>query len=113
MLISLCCPTRKRSKNMKRVWRSALDQAKNPDEIEMIYYIDNDDNESKEMYEKQLKSDRCKLIQGERIILSNMFNACWMAIESLKSCMYPAQSYTISTLGIEISGFNNRGEEST
>ena len=44
--ISLCCATRIRPHFMERVWETAKKEADNPDRLEIVFYIDDDDGAS-------------------------------------------------------------------
>lgn len=72
-MISLILPTRKRPDNIRRFVTSALETAKNPKNIEFCFYIDNDDEASKQVLEEL----KCKYVQGERIVLSQMWNEAY------------------------------------
>jgi hypothetical protein len=69
-MISILIPTRKRPHNIKRLWDSVVRTAQKPMEIELVLYIDEDDNTY-----KNLKVPM-KIIKGERIVLSDMWNKC-------------------------------------
>lgn len=58
---------------MKRVVASARETAKDPQQIEFIFYIDNDDTESQET----AKALEVKTVIGPRITLSQMWNECY------------------------------------
>ena len=77
MKISLLCPTRNRSNFMKELWESVLSTAENHNEIELIFYIDNDDTKSIEMY--KTLGDNVNAVIGERGNgnLSEMWNKCY------------------------------------
>lgn len=77
MRISLLIPTRKRPDNMQRVVDSAFKKANKPSEIEVIFYIDNDDNESTKKIGKLGNWPQVGYVPGERIVLSQMWNECW------------------------------------
>lgn len=71
-MISVLCPTRARPGNMRRLVESGLKTAHYPNSIEFIFYIDEDDQASKDTAD----SLPCKNIIGPRIVLSQMWNAC-------------------------------------
>ena len=77
MNISILTPTRVRPSSIDRLVMSCLKMATDPTKIEFVFYIDNDDNASKEKLE-QLKSkispEQIKYVQGPRIVLSEMWN---------------------------------------
>lgn len=70
--ISLLAPTRQRPEQFKRFYDSAMETADNPKKLEIVIYIDEDDNS----YDG-LKLPRLRIVRGERIILSEMWNKCW------------------------------------
>ena len=74
-MISLLVPTRGRPDWVKRFLDSALENAGG--EFEAVFYVDSDD-ESLERYEAVLNDHDVptKLIIGERIVLSAMWNRC-------------------------------------
>jgi len=73
-MISILCPTRGRPESMQRMVTSARKTATMPDDLEFVFYIDEDDMASYEMAERL----DVKAVVGPRIILSEMWNACWM-----------------------------------
>lgn len=81
--ISLLCPTRNRLKFVVDLITSAIETAYRPEEIEFVFYIDNDDNSYKSLVKKIIKrfgdeyNNNIKLIYGERVVLSQMWNVCY------------------------------------
>lgn len=78
--ISLLCPTRNRPDGLERMWNSAIECASEPDKIELILYID-DDDQSSILKSKDLTSkfgDQINIIIGKRgeEIYSNLHNIC-------------------------------------
>lgn len=73
MKISLLVPTRGRPMNMHRVWTSALSTANNKEDLEIIFYIDDDDSESIEKFDS-MKNNQVKAVFGNRICLSQCWN---------------------------------------
>lgn len=71
-MISLLVPTRNRPKEFKRFYESAMEMADNPDDIEIIAYIDEDDHS----YDR-LNLFKCLYVRGPRVVLSEMWNECW------------------------------------
>lgn len=69
-MISLLTPTRGRPHNMQRLVESVLDTALNPQNIEVVFYIDSDDKAS----QKKAKELRMPFKVGQRILLSQMWN---------------------------------------
>lgn len=76
MKISLLVPTRKRPNQMKRLWDSALNTANNKLNLEIVFYIDDDDLESIKMI-NTMKSDQVKFVTGKRLVLSEAWNEAW------------------------------------
>lgn len=72
MKISLLVPTRQRPEQFKRFYQSAMDTASKPGRIEIVTYVDNDDDSYEEINFYNLK-----IVRGERIVLSEMWNVCW------------------------------------
>ncbi|NDB59517.1 glycosyltransferase family 2 protein [bacterium] len=69
-MISILCPTRHRPQNIERMWQSIQDTAKNPKQIEVVIYIDADDDSYDNLKIPVVK------IKGERIVLSDTWNKC-------------------------------------
>ncbi len=75
--ISLLSPTKKRTDSLSRMWKSVLDTADNPSQIELVLYVDHDDNETLQFLESNLKD--CKVIVSDpdkKEIYSNLHNVC-------------------------------------
>lgn len=72
--ISLLVPSRQRPEGLKRLYQSALDTADRPEHIEVVTYIDDDDDS----YDKMDFYNLVK-VRGPRIVLSEMWNECWKA----------------------------------
>jgi len=78
--ISILCPTRNRFLFAKELILSATDTAYEPGLLEFIFYIDSDDDSytSLEEWVSSLTNPPfLKIITGERIVLSQMWNECW------------------------------------
>lgn len=78
--ISLLCPTRNRPDGLERMWNSAIECASEPDKIELVLYID-DDDQSSILKSKDLTSkfgDQINITIGKRgeEIYSNLHNIC-------------------------------------
>jgi hypothetical protein len=69
-MVSLLLPTRKRPDNLKRFYESAMTLADKPTQIEVIAYVDSDDDS----YDFSLP--RLRYVRGPRIVLSEMWNKC-------------------------------------
>lgn len=75
MKISILVPTRKRPENIKRLYASVKETADQPELIDFVFYIDIDDPESYDLFQK-LEATNIQVIQGKRIVLSKMWNEC-------------------------------------
>ncbi len=71
-MISLLVPTRKRLKEFKRFYESAMNMADDPYNIEVVAYVDEDDH----TYDG-LNLMNLKIVRGKRVVLSEMWNECW------------------------------------
>ena len=78
--ISLLCPTRNRPDGLETMWMSAIEMADNPESIELVLYIDDDDknsisksNDLRERFGDQINATVGK--RGEEIY-SNLHNIC-------------------------------------
>lgn len=79
MMISLCVPTRQRPENITRLCNSAFLNAQSASQVEVIFYMDNDDNDHFVEETINLLQDEfgnVKYIKGDRINLSKMWNMC-------------------------------------
>lgn len=74
MKISLLLPTRQRPNALREMYESAMNLADNPEDVEVVVYIDNDDNS----YE-DFNPPRLKKIGGERKTISKCWNDCHRA----------------------------------
>ena len=74
---SILVPTRARPSNMKRLCNSVFSTASNPESVEVIFYIDDDDLESITAAEELKLNHNIKYFTGERIVLSQMWNKCY------------------------------------
>lgn len=77
--ISLLLPTRQRPANMKSLWESVQKTSDYPKQLEIVFYIDNDDQESIDEVNR-LNHDypeQIKWIIGPRICLSEMWNKAY------------------------------------
>ena len=76
-MISVLCPTRGRPSNMLRLAESIFSMASSKGEVELIFYIDEDDTVSKEKAEELVLRYPIKYMVGPRIVLSQMWNECY------------------------------------
>lgn len=74
MTISLLLPTRQRREQFTRFCNSALQTADDPSEVEIVAYVDDDDGS----YDG-LEMLNLVVVRGPRVVLSEMWNACWKA----------------------------------
>ncbi len=74
---SVLCPTRNRPTNMDKLSESIFSLAKNPKEIEIVFYIDSDDDRSLAKAIELEEKYNIQHIIGERIVLSQMWNECY------------------------------------
>ena len=72
--ISLIIPTRIRPKMMQDVWESALNTSYYPQNLEICFYIDEDDQISINKIKEMSKDNRVKYMIGKRICLSKTWN---------------------------------------
>ena len=70
--ISILVPSRNRPDNLVRLYTSLMSRAKYPKKIEIISYIDDDDDS----YEN-IKLPRLTIIQAPSILLAEAWNECW------------------------------------
>lgn len=78
-MISLLTPTRGRPTNMLRLCKSVEETAYEPNNIEIIFYIDIDDTESEEQFQEIWNAGFAVNVYaciGKRIILSETWNKC-------------------------------------
>lgn len=72
--ISVLLPTRKRREMFLRLYNSAMSLANHPGLVEVVYYVDEDDDS----YDG-LNLYNATRISGPRVVLSEMWNACYEA----------------------------------
>jgi len=70
--IALLLPTRKRPDNLVRFYESVSETADDPESIQIVTYIDNDDSS----YDDIELQDLIK-VRGDRVVLSEMWNKCY------------------------------------
>lgn len=71
--ISLLVPTRGRPDGLQRFVESARGTADDPDLLEVVVYVDDDDESYRDFPIKDIH-----WIVGPRIVLSKMWNECWL-----------------------------------
>ncbi|OGS40485.1 MAG: hypothetical protein A3K77_00630 [Euryarchaeota archaeon RBG_13_31_8] len=76
MKISICCPTRNRPLQMQRLWDSIKNTVYDINEIELIFYIDNDDINSINQL-RLMKSCNVRAYIGKQKKISEMWNDCY------------------------------------
>lgn len=76
MKISLLPPTRNRPFNMLRMVASAYETAAEPENVEIVFYVDDDDEASIDFFESSIKDDYdgTKMFKGPRQYLSKCHN---------------------------------------
>jgi hypothetical protein len=67
-MISLLVPTRQRPQNVERLWKSIIETATVPSDIEMVLYVDDDDDSYNNL------AFPLTIVRGPRIVLSEMWN---------------------------------------
>lgn len=77
MKISILCPTRMRPKFVEEKINSCLATCADHRNIEFIFYVDNDDHKSKKFFSRNTFEVEVKVVYGERIVLSEMWNRCY------------------------------------
>lgn len=76
-MISMLCPTRNRPKLMRRFCESIMETAADIANIEVVFYIDDDDTESVKMAESLKQRMNVVYQIGARVVQSNMTNLCY------------------------------------
>lgn len=80
-MISLLLPTRGRPDSLRRLVNSVLETADNPNEVELVVFVDRDD----ESYDRQNYPDNVRLLYAKRTTLSVYWN---MAYERAQGPIY-------------------------
>lgn len=75
--ISLLLPTRQRPDNLLRFYESAMSTAEDPDSVEVVCYIDEDDNSYDHIEFPNLVKVRGNRKHDDIVNLSVMWNKCW------------------------------------
>jgi hypothetical protein len=77
-MISLCCPTRGRPENVRRLISSAQETAAHLDKLECVFYFDDDDKTSRTLRSDPAVFDgkRTVPVVGPRTVLSESWNRC-------------------------------------
>ena len=70
-MISILVPTRQRPHNIERLWKSVVDTASNINDIELVVYIDDDDQTYDHIEVPMI------IVRGPRIVLSECWNKCF------------------------------------
>lgn len=76
-MISLLVPTRQRPEGLKRLYQSAKDMADRPKQIEVVCYIDDDDNSYGKLDWPELKVIGGPRLHDGKVNLSIKWNECW------------------------------------
>ena len=69
-MISILTPTRGRPDNVMRLVNSALSTAKFPDQVELLFYVDSDDDS----FPSEIESANVRVVRGPRMWLSVLQN---------------------------------------
>lgn len=72
-MISVLIPTRQRRADLKRLLESLEATVERPDDVEVVIYVDEDDDSYEGLESRFLTA----IAAGPRIVLSQMWNACW------------------------------------
>lgn len=75
MNTSLLVPTRQRPAGIERFFDSAFGLAERPDDLELVVYVDDDDDS----YDNVEWPTNTTIVKGPRITLSEMWNRCYAA----------------------------------
>lgn len=73
-MISVLCPTRHRPENTARLAASAWETADDPDQVELVFYVDDDAPGSVPAGLAAING--ITVVTGQRIVLSDMWNRC-------------------------------------
>ena len=68
--ISILCPSRGRPKNLERLIESASENSNNPEQIEFLFYIDDDDKTFMDFNAEKYTKSNLKIITGKRLWIS-------------------------------------------
>lgn len=93
-LFSICCPTRGRPKNVRRLIKSIKDNCHNFNDIEILFYVDRDDS----TFPDDILSFNIKKIVGNRVWL-NMANNILYAHSSGQIIMQAGDDIVFKTYG--------------
>lgn len=75
--LSLLCPTRKRISGLSKMWESALNTSHSPNDLQLVLYVDNDDDETINSLHNLSNISQVKvLISDNKEIYSNLHNIC-------------------------------------
>jgi hypothetical protein len=91
-MISILTPTRGRPENVKRLVDSVFATAKNPGEVEILFYVDSDD----ESFPEELQSENVRLIRGPRLWISVIQNILYANCRG-KIIMYAGDDLVFKT----------------
>jgi hypothetical protein len=75
MTISLLVPSRGRPQQLSALWWTAMDTAADPDDIEMVVRLDDDDPSYDELC--AAPRERVTFVVGPRLVLSELWNEAW------------------------------------
>jgi len=101
--ISVLAPTRGRPNSMMELTDSVFTTAKHSEFVDIIFYIDSDDEESQSCANQLAETyGRVKAVIGERIVMSDMWNKCCYASDAdiFMQCADDARMRTIGWDGV-------------
>ena len=99
MNISVLVPTRGRPSNMQRMTESLFATCINPDKVEVIFYMDDDDTKPVGAMAQNLAARfNVKWLFGQRIVLSKMWNECYKLADA-DICMHSDDDVIFRTPG--------------
>ena len=75
-VISILTPTRKRPDDMRGLVETCVSTCDHIEDLEFVFYIDEDDSESMNEAENLKDLADVKIVVGKRIVLSKMWNVC-------------------------------------
>jgi hypothetical protein len=97
-MISILTPTRSRPENVKRLVSSIFATANNPNEIEILFYVDEDDF----TFPIEMESENVRVIRGPRMWLSLMQNILFSQCRG-EIIMYAGDDVVFKTHGWDTS----------
>jgi glycosyltransferase involved in cell wall biosynthesis len=93
-MISILTPTRERPENVRRLIASVVSTAKEPLNVELLFYVDHDD----QTFPEDVLSDNVRLIRGPRMWLSLLQNVLYASSRG-EIVMYAGDDLVFETFG--------------